>query len=164
MKKITLKGIALGLVFSLLISCKPKEEEATAVDKVQIKNEIQAMENKMAEMYNDRTIENEEYYAKDATSFGANTPAMVGRFAIKKSINEDLATYPKGHRITFITIDVFPSVDGHQVVEVGNYKVRDSMDVIRASGNFLSLFEKRDGKYTCVRDMAASDLPREDNK
>jgi hypothetical protein len=28
------------------------------------------------------------------------------------------------------------------------------------SGNFISLFEKRDGKYICIRDMANSDMPK----
>jgi hypothetical protein len=27
------------------------------------------------------------------------------------------------------------------------------------SGNFMSLFEKRDGKYICIRDMGSSDHP-----
>jgi hypothetical protein len=32
------------------------------------------------------------------------------------------------------------------------------------SGNFMSLFEKRDGKYICIRDMGSSDLPNPKNK
>jgi hypothetical protein len=27
------------------------------------------------------------------------------------------------------------------------------------TGNFMSLFEKRDGKYICIRDMGSSDMP-----
>jgi hypothetical protein len=27
------------------------------------------------------------------------------------------------------------------------------------TGNFISLFEKKDGKYLCIRDMGSSDMP-----
>jgi hypothetical protein len=32
------------------------------------------------------------------------------------------------------------------------------------SGNFMSLFEKRDGKYICIRDMGSSDMPNPEIK
>jgi hypothetical protein len=45
------------------------------------------------------------------------------------------------------------------VVEIGSYSVVDSTNVAINTGNYMSLFEKRDGKYYCVRDMSASDMP-----
>ena len=63
------------------------------------------------------------------------------------------------NRISFTTKDVFVSNDGDQVVEIGYYKVVDSTSAPVNTGNYMSLFEKRDGKYVCVRDMSASDMP-----
>jgi hypothetical protein len=54
---------------------------------------------------------------------------------------------------------VFVSGDGIQVVEIGYYKVVDSANTEINTGNYMSLFEKRNGKYYCVRDMSASDMP-----
>jgi len=159
MKNFTLKGMTLGLIIIAVVSCKPKTEEVT-VDKEQIKNEIQAMENKMAEMYNNRDINGEEYYADDATSFSQNKPPLVGKFAIDKSIREDLESFQKGNQIAFVANEIFPSSDGNQVVEIGSYRVSDSTSTAIYTGNYMALFEKRDGKYVAIRDMAASDRPK----
>jgi hypothetical protein len=45
------------------------------------------------------------------------------------------------------------------VLEIGSYKVVDSNNYIVNSGNYMSLFVKRDGKYVSLRDMSASDIP-----
>jgi hypothetical protein len=62
-------------------------------------------------------------------------------------------------KIAFKTNEVFVSNDGNQVVEVGSFKVVDSANTAINTGNYMSLFEKRDGKYVAVRDMSASDVP-----
>ena len=159
-----LKGVALGMVSVLIFACKPKQEESAAVDKEQIKNEIQALENKMAEMFNDRNVHAEEYYAEDAKSFSQNKPPLVGKTEIEKSIKEDLSNFPDGYQIAFVVNEVFPSSDGNQVVEIGNYRVSDSSMTALYTGNFIAVFEKREGKYVCVRDMSASDRPRLEGK
>ena len=61
--------------------------------------------------------------------------------------------------ISFKTNDVFVSSDGNQVVEIGYFKLVDSANAVINTGNYMSLFEKRDGKYVSVRDMSASDIP-----
>jgi len=45
------------------------------------------------------------------------------------------------------------------VVEIGAFKLVDSLNNLINSGNYMSLFEKRNGKYVAVRDMSASDMP-----
>ncbi|MFN3968716.1 YybH family protein [Flavobacterium sp.] len=157
MKNKILKGIILSTVSVLFFACQPKKEEAVALDKEQIKNEIQAIENKMAEMFNDRNVVAEEYYASDATSFSQNKPPLVGKAEIERSIKEDLNNFPKGYQIAFVVNEVFPSTDGIQVVEIGNYRVSDSTSAPLYTGNYIAVFEKRDGKYVCIRDMSASD-------
>lgn len=159
MKNKILNSIVFMTILAFVIGCKPKTEEV-AIDKDQIKNEIQAMENKMAEMYNNRNLVGEEYYADDASSFSQNKPPLVGKQAIDKSIKEDLANFQKGNQIAFVANEVYPSSDGNQVVEVGSYRVSDSTSTAIYTGNYMALFEKRDGKYVCIRDMAASDRPK----
>ncbi|MEK8179674.1 nuclear transport factor 2 family protein [Flavobacterium buctense] len=157
MKNKMLKGIVLSIVSILFFACESKKVEAVAIDKEQIKNEIQAIENKMAEMFNDRTVKAEEYYAEDAISFSQNKLPLEGKTAIEKSIKEDLENFPKGYQIAFVVNEIFPSNDGIQVVEIGNYRVSDSTSTPLYTGNYIAVFEKRDGKYVCIRDMSASD-------
>ncbi|MGV3696400.1 YybH family protein [Flavobacterium sp.] len=159
MKNKILNSVVFLMILSFVIGCKPKTEEV-AIDKEQIKNEIQAMENKMAEMYNNRELIGEEYYAEDATSFSQNKPPLVGKAAIDKSIREDLQSFQKGNQIAFVANEIYPSSDGNQVMEIGSYRVSDSTDTAIYTGNYMAYFEKREGKYVCVRDMAASDRPK----
>ena len=163
MKTKIVNSIVFIAIVAFVMGCKPKSEEVV-VDKEQIKNEIQAIENKMAEMFNDRNVEAEEYYATDATSFSQNKPPLVGKAAIEKSIKEDLANFPKGYQIAFVVNDIFPSNDGIQVVEVGNYRVSDSTSAPLYTGNYIAVFEKIEGKYVCIRDMSASDKNEDPKK
>ena len=170
MKKTLLKSIALGVIMTLAIACQSKKEEPTTtattpiVDKEKIKAEIVAIETEMANMYNIRSAASEQYYADDATSFSQNKPPLVGKFAIDKSIKEDLSSFPQGDVISFFVNEIFPSNDGEQVVEIGSYKVADAKGIDKFTGNYMSLFVKRDGKYVCIRDMGASDMPKKEEK
>jgi hypothetical protein len=157
MKNKFFKRMILCSLTILFIACQPKKEEPIGIDKEQIKNEIQAIENKMAEMFNDRNVNASHYYDVNAVSFSQNKPPIVGRFDIEKSIKEDLAGFPKGYQIAFVVNEIFPSSDGIQVVEIGNYRVSDSTSTALYTGNYIAVFEKIDGKYLCVRDMSASD-------
>jgi ketosteroid isomerase-like protein len=142
-----------------MISCNSKKEEAAAntIDKEQIKKEIQAREDAFAEVYNTGVLKAIDYYADDATSFFPNRPPLIGKEAIVEFFTS--AINSKSDKISFSTKDVFISNDGNQVVEIGYYKVVDSTNTAINTGNYMSLFEKRDGKYVCVRDMSATDMP-----
>jgi ketosteroid isomerase-like protein len=159
MKNKIINYIVFMAILSFVVGCKPKTEEVV-IDKEQIKEEIQSMENKMAEMYNNRELIGEEYYASDASSFSQNKPPLVGKEAIDNSIKEDLKSFQKGNQIAFVANEVYPSSDGNQVVEVGSYRVSDSTSTAIYTGNYMAFFEKREGKYVCIRDMAASDRPK----
>ena len=68
----------------------------------------------------------------------------------------------KNNKISFTTNEVFVSNDGNLVVEIGYYKVVDSTaNTAINTGNYMVLFEKRNGNYFSVRDMSASDMPLE---
>jgi len=159
MKKEIVKGVLLSGILSLMISCNSKNEEpkTAAIDKEQIKKEIQAKEDAFAELYNTGELRNIGYYADDATSFFQNRPPLIGKEAIVEFLKSAITS--NTDRISFTTKDVFVSNDGNQVVEVGYFKVVDSTNTPTNTGNYMSLFEKRNGKYVCVRDMSASDMP-----
>jgi ketosteroid isomerase-like protein len=160
MKNKILKRALLLVILNILIGCNEKKESlAATIDKDAIKTEIQAMENAFAAAYNARNADDIMYYSEDAISFSNEKKPAEGKAAIHESIKEDLATFPKGAKISFITKEVHVSNDGNQVVEIGGYAIVDSTNTKMKTGNFISLFEKKDGKYLCIRDMGSSDMP-----
>ncbi len=163
MKNKVLKGVLLSFIVTLIVACNPKsaEPDAAVVDKEQIKKEIQAKEDGFAEVYNARELKNIGYYAEDATSFSQNREPLVGKQAIIDYLKANIDSVPASHKIAFTTKEVFVSSDGDMVVEVGYFKFVDSTNTIVNSGNYMSLFEKRNGKYVCLRDMSVSDIPFE---
>jgi ketosteroid isomerase-like protein len=159
MKNTILKGVLFGCIVALFFACTPKKPEAQAVviDKEQIKKEIQAKEDAFAELYNSGELKDIGYYADDATTFYQNKAPLVGKQAIVDFLKTDLVN--NSNKISFTTNDVFPSTDGNQVIEIGSYKVVDSANTAINTGNYMVLFEKRDGKYVSIREMSASDMP-----
>jgi len=156
-----LKSTLFSLLILLMIACNTVKEEQVAIDKAQIKKEIQAKENLFADTYNAGKMKNIGYYADDAVSFSQNRPALVGKQAIVEFLADGIDSFASKHKISFTTVEVFPSNDGNQVVEIGYFEVVDSTKTIINSGNYMSLFEKKDGKYVSVRDMSTSDIPLE---
>lgn len=161
MKNKITNGLIFLFLMSLTIACNTKKPESTLplVDKEQIKKEIQAKENEFAEIYNSGELKNIGYYADDAVTFYQNMPPLKGREARLEFLESDVLS--NTNIISFTTKDVFVSNDGVQVVEIGYYQVKDSTNFILNTGNYMSLFEKRDGKYVCLRDMSASDMTME---
>lgn len=164
MKNNIFQRVAFGSIASLLIACNPQTQEPAApvvIDKEQIKKEIQAKENDYAAVYNSKELKNIGYYADDAVSFSQNREPLVGRDAIIAYIKAGIDSSSAGSTISFNTNDVFVSNDGNQVVELGYYKLVDSTNVPLNTGNYMVLFEKRNGSYVSVREMSVSDMPVE---
>lgn len=157
MKKRIVKGALLGGITTLIFACnaETKEPAAVVVDKEQIKKDIQAKEDEFATVYNAGELKNIGYYADDAKVFYQNRQPLLGKDSILDFLRSDLTN--NTNRITFTTNEVFPSNDGNQVIELGYFKVVDSANVPINSGNYMVMFEKRDGKYYSVREMSASD-------
>ena len=153
MKSITITGaLFLAVIISLILACNNK---SAAVDKDQIKQELQAKEDSFAAVFNSGVLKRIGYYADDATSFLQNTAPLVGKEAIIAFLESDLQG--NTNKISFKTNEVFVSSDGNQVVEIGSFTVVDSLNKPFNTGNYMTLFEKRNGKYVAVRDMSASD-------
>ena len=156
MKHAIIKGLSFAII-SLLFACNDRKDGSAAggIDKEQIKKEIQAKEDSFAAVYNSGQLRNIGYYADDAISFFPNTAPLVGKPAIIEFLQADLPT--NANKITFKTNEVYPSNDGNMVLEIGYFKVVDSANNPVNSGNYMSLFQKKDGKYVVLRDMSASD-------
>src|SRR3954466_12121569 len=159
MKSMIVKGVSLGCIISVMCACNAKNEapEAAVIDKEQIKKEIQAKEDSFAALYNSGEERSIGYYADDAISFFQNRAPLMGKEAIVTFLKNDIIS--NTDRISFKTNEVFVSGDGNQVVEIGSFKVVDSANNPLNTGNYMSLFQKRNGKYVAVRDMSASDMP-----
>ena len=152
------KGLTLLCILSLLFACNAKEAEPiSATAKEQIKKEIQEKEDAFAELYNKGELKDIGYYADDATSFFQNRAPLVGKPAIIAFLKENIVD--NTDKISFKTNEVFVSSDGNMVLEVGSFTVVDSANVPFNTGNYMTLFEKRNGKYVALRDMSASDMP-----
>lgn len=157
--KVTTLCFLLLLLLAVACNSKKSEPVAPVIDKEQIKKEIQAKEDEFAAVYNTGELKNIGYYAEDATTFFQNKKPLVGREAIIEFLKSDLAS--NTDKISFKTNEVFVSSDGVQVLEIGSYTVVDSTNTTLNTGNYMSLFEKRNGNYFCLRDMSASDMPVE---
>ncbi|MDZ7633104.1 MAG: nuclear transport factor 2 family protein [Bacteroidales bacterium] len=158
MKNKVMQGALFFYALLSMVACNTNKTEPPVVDMEQIKMEIQEKENEFAATYNSGELRNIGYYADDATSFSQNRPALVGKDAIVEYYTANLDSLSK-NKISFTTNEVFVQNDGNLVVEIGYYKLVDPNDALVNSGNYISIFEKRDGKYVCIRDMSTSDLP-----
>lgn len=163
MENRNLKAALPAMIITVMFACNTKKDVpvSAVVDKEQIKKEIQAKEDEFAATYNAGEMKQIGYYADDATSFSQNKPPLVGKAAIVEYLKDGIETSSKGNKISFKTNEVFVSTDGNQVVEIGYYKLADSTNIEINTGNYMVLFEKRDGNYVVVREMSASDLPLE---
>lgn len=160
--KYKLTFASLLVVISSLLACSTKTEEPVAapvIDKEQIKKEIQARENEYAALYNSRELKSIGYYADDAITYSQNREPLVGKEDIVEYLKAGLDSMIDGLKISFETKEVFVSNDGDMVIEIGYYKLVDSLNTDYNSGNYMVLFEKRNGKYVSVREMSTSDLP-----
>ncbi|MFT4850627.1 MAG: ketosteroid isomerase-like protein [Sediminicola sp.] len=162
MKNKFVKGIVFGGVLLLMASCNTSGDKSTSVliDKEQVKIDIQARENQFAEIYNSGEIKKIGYYAEDAVTYYQNMPPIRSKAERMEFFEMDLNE--NKNKISFTTTEVFPSKDGVQVLEIGYYSVVDSTNTAINTGNYMSLFEKRDGQYVCLRDMSTSDMPMND--
>jgi len=156
MKSTIIKGLLSAIIAIMAIACNSKTEMSQS-EKDQIKSDIQAKEDEFAQVFNAGKLKDIGYYAEDATTFFQNRAPLVGKEAIINFLRSDLDS--NFNKISFKTKEVFPSNDGNQVVEIGYFELMDSANIVINTGNYMVLFEKRNGKYVSVRDMSVSNVP-----
>jgi hypothetical protein len=125
------------------------------VDKEQIKKEIQAKEDEFAATYNSGELKNIGYYADDATVFYQNRAPFVGKQAIVDFLKSDLIQIPINNHLQLKKFF-------HQMMGTRFWRLVILRWLILRmfpinSGNYMVMFQKRDGKYYSVREMSASD-------
>lgn len=161
MKKTIILPICATVVL-FLASCKetPKQEakmestttESGKPDMSQVRTDIAAVENQWAAALNAKDINAlMALYADDAVSMPDGAPVLVGKAAIQKQQEIDFAAPANHSSIAFETTDVY--AQGDVVTEVGKTMYKDAEGKTLRSGKYIAIFEKRDGKYVCIREI-----------
>lgn len=147
------------LAFTALLfsACATKEKEVV-LDMEQVRSEIQAMEDAYAAGEKAKDADAvAAYYSDDAISYSRNTKALSGKAAIRDNIATSIAKDTTENYNVYKVVDLF--ADGDGAVEIGSWTEFDASGIEVENGNYMSYFQKRDGKYICVRDMSTTTAP-----
>lgn len=132
----------------------------TSADPAKLKAEIQEQETAWAAADNARDINTmAAFYADDAVSMANNQPMLVGTAAITKDLEISMAKRPKGSTTTYDVMDAYGG--GNYVTETGKITRKDSTGKITSTGKYMAIWEKRDGKWSCIRDIGNDDAKEE---
>ena len=141
----------------LIVSCS-NEKGATTVDLDVVKKDIQAMEDAYAAAEKAKDADKVvAYYSDDAASYSRNRMPEVGKAAIKESLAKRLAEDTTGNTNVYKVVDLFG--EGNMLVEIGSWTEMSPAGAEVNKGHYMSYFQKRDGKYVCVRDMNVTSSP-----
>ncbi len=134
------------------------EPVAVKPDMTAIKAEIQALETEWAAADIAGDVNKlMSYYSDDAVSMGGGTPMAVGKAAIQKEMEESFAKRPAGTSVKYEVMDVFGNEN--VVTETGKITRMDASGKVTSTGKYMAIWEKRDGKYVCIRDIGNDDKP-----
>ena len=155
-KNIRLFGF-LAITALFLTACETAEqEEVLDMDKVRV--EIQAMEDAYAAGEKAKDADAvAAYYSDDAMSYSRNQQPLSGRSAIRDNIADNIAKDTTDTYNVYKIVDLY--AEGNTAVEIGSWTEFDADGNQLENGNYMSYFEKRDGKYVCVRDMSTTTAP-----
>ena len=149
----------LSGIFALIFSaCSTPSEKAASVDMDKLKVDIQAMEDAFAAAEKAKDADKVvAYYSDDAVSYNRNEEPTSGKEAIKQRIAQRLAHDTTGNYNVYKVVDLF--AEGNTAVEVGSWTVMTSAGAEKEKGHYMSCFQKRNGKWVCVRDMNVTSSP-----
>lgn len=161
MKKTTILSCCLA-IFIVISSCQETtttpdaapavKSEPAPVDMTQVRSEVQAIENAWADAINKKDINSlMALYADDAVSMQDGAPTLTGKAAIQAQQEKNFATPPKYASISFRTQDVYGTPE--EVTEVGTSEEKDAAGKVTGTGKYVAIFQKKDGKYLCVREI-----------
>jgi len=135
-----------------------KEVEVEVIDMEKVRVEIQAMEDAYAAGEKAKDADAVAvYYSDDAISHGRNEQPSSGKAAIRENLAEGIAKDTTGSYNVYKVVDLF--AEGNTALEIGSWTEYDSSGNEKDNGHYMSYFEKRDGKYICVRDMSTTTSP-----
>ena len=143
---------------ALILSACATVEEEEVLDMEKVRGEIQAMEDAYAAGEKAKDADAvAAYYSDDAISYSRNTEPLSGRAAIRDNIANSIAKDTTENYNVYKVVDLF--AEGNAAVEIGSWTEFDSSGKEVDNGNYMSYFQKRDGKYICVRDMSTTTSP-----
>lgn len=160
MKKPLIYTLAICAAVWSLNSCNTATEEP-AVDMTALTAEIQAVEDAYATAATAKDAAAVvAYYADDAVSYPSNNEPMVGKEAIQARLAERMAKDTTNTTPVFKVLDIFAA--GDYVTEVGSWTDTDASGTVTDKGTYISVFQKKDGKWLCIRDMSVSSMPKKE--
>jgi len=159
--------VCLAAMF-LIVSCnqstadeksktEPQTDQVkTKPDAAKLKAEIQELETAWANADNSRDVTAlAAFYSDDAVSMANNQPMITGNAAIKKDLEASMAKRPKGSTTAYDVMDAFGCENF--VTETGKITRKDSTGKTISTGKYMAVWEKRDGKWICIRDIGNDD-------
>lgn len=158
MKSQLMALLTSAALFFVACSTPPAPETPKKMDMDALRVEIQSMEDAYAAAEKAKDADGvAAYYSDDAISYNRNMEPLSGKAAIKNRIAERLAKDTSGATNIYKVVDLF--AEGDMVVEIGSWKEMNSAGEETTHGHYMSYFQKRDGKYVCVRDMNVTSMP-----
>jgi uncharacterized protein (TIGR02246 family) len=163
----SLTAIAFALFFFTVACNAPTNDAATKAaetaktvvtqpDMAKIKAEIKAIEDAWAAASNAKDVATVlGFYADDAISMNDDKPMQVGKAAIQKGIEAEMARHKENEKVAFETLDLYG--DENRVTEVGKSTVTDSKGKVTYTGKYMAVWEKRNGKWLTIRDISNDD-------
>lgn len=170
MKRLQLAAAFFGL-FLFTTNCNQRDDDnrapevkpdsrETAMEKAnpaKLKDEIQALETSWSNADNARDVNTvAAFYSDDAVSLSNNQPMLTGNAAIKKDVEATIAKRAKGTTVSYEVMDVY-GCDNY-ATEVGKTIRKDSTGKIISNGKYMAIWEKRDNKWVCIRDINNEDV------
>jgi ketosteroid isomerase-like protein len=134
------------------------EHAEEAIDLDAVRAELQGLEDTYAKHLMAKNADGVvAYYADNAQSLPPNEPVLVGKAAILAHTKSDMAKdTTAGGTIRFEVVDVF--AEGNLAVEFGK-SISTKADGTTTTGKYISVFEKQNGKWLCIRVMYSEDAP-----
>ena len=153
-----MKLVGLMAVLAVIISSCATPEKKEVIDLEKVRVEIQAMEDAYAAGQKAKDADAvAAYYADDAISYSQNQQPLSGRQAIRDDIASSIAADTTENYNVYKVVNLF--AEGNMAVEVGSWTEFDASGNEKDNGNYMSFFQKQDGKYVCVRDMSTTATP-----
>ena len=138
------------------VTADAPQSMAAKADPAKMKADIQALETAWATADNARDANAlAAFYSDDAVSLSNNQPMLVGKAAIQKDVEASMAKRPKGSTVSYDVLDAFGGENF--VTEVGKTTHKDLTGKVYSVGKYMAIWEKRNGKYVCIRDISNDD-------
>jgi ketosteroid isomerase-like protein len=121
-----------------------------------VKMEIQTLENDRAKAVNAQDLNSIiEFYSDDAILMLNGAPMLIGKNAILLELEKSISKQPKGNIVAYDVMEIYG--DENTVTETGKSSMSDSEGNLVSTGKYMAVWEKRDGKYVCVRHINNQD-------